>query len=152
VVQELGLLTAHFPPGEETLLLPPGDVWLWQVVARNGQGETAEGPVWRFSTSALFRRGDIDLSGAVQITDAVLGLQYLFLGGEAPRCLDAVDVDDSGLLDITDPILVLGYLFLGGADIPPPGPVDCGTDSTPDSGGEPGANDLGCVQPGPCEP
>jgi hypothetical protein len=71
----------------------------------------------------------------VDITDAVLTLNYLFLGGEAPPCPDAADADDSGGLDLTDAVTVLLYLFQGGAAFQPPFP-EAGPDPTKDS--------LGC--------
>jgi regulation of enolase protein 1 (concanavalin A-like superfamily) len=87
-----------------------------------------------FSSGAaapLFLRADADDNGAVEITDAVVLLDYLFLGGTAPACSKAADADDSGELDITDPVYVLDYLFLGGPAPPAPFPGR-GTDSTPD--------------------
>ncbi|MBI4605074.1 MAG: FG-GAP repeat protein, partial [Planctomycetes bacterium] len=132
-VWEVGLLAAGYPGGEETLSLPAGEVWLWQVVARNGRGEAAEGPVWSFTTVAPFRRGDADLNGRIEITDAIRGLTYLFVDGVPPACLDALDADDSGDVDITDSIRILTYLFLGGAEIPAPGPAACGQDPTGDA-------------------
>jgi hypothetical protein len=80
----------------------------------------------------LFRRGDADSNGLVEITDAVLVLNYMFLGGKAPDCLDAADTDDSGVLDITDPVSSLQYQFLGGVAPPSPGPTVCGPDPTVD--------------------
>ncbi|MEM7233629.1 MAG: hypothetical protein AAF517_15745, partial [Planctomycetota bacterium] len=59
-------------------------------------------------------------------------LSYLFVGGEAPACLDAADTDDSGSLDLTDGHAINVYLFLGGHPPLPPGPFVCGYDSTPD--------------------
>jgi hypothetical protein len=77
-----------------------------------------------------FRRGDVDGDGAASITDPVLLLSYLFLGGEAPACPDAADADDSGVLDLSDAIYDLGWQFLGGPEPPAPGPKVCGSDPT----------------------
>jgi hypothetical protein len=84
----------------------------------------------------FFRRGDADASGAVNITDAEYTLNYLFLGGPAPSCLDAADADDSGDLNITDPIHTLTFLFLGGSTMPPP---------YSEPGDDPSPDDLDCV-------
>jgi hypothetical protein len=81
---------------------------------------------------ALFRRGDPDADGIVNITDAVGLLSYLFTGGTPPACEDAGDSNDDGRLDISDPLAILGYLFLGSAELPSPGPRVCGTDPTLD--------------------
>ena len=78
-----------------------------------------------------FRRGDGDSSGAINITDPIVLLTHLFLGGAPPSCLDAADVDDSGTLNITDAIYNLTFLFLGGSAPPAPFP-DCGIDPTID--------------------
>jgi hypothetical protein len=67
----------------------------------------------------------------VEITDAIRTLEYLFLGGQTPNCLDAADADDSGQIDITDAVYSLSYQFLGGEPPPPPGPTTCGLDPTP---------------------
>lgn len=80
-----------------------------------------------------FRRGDVDDSGALSITDPIALLGYLFLGADEPACFDAADADDDGKLLITDPIRILGYLFLGSAPPPAPGPSACGTDPVADA-------------------
>ena len=73
----------------------------------------------------LFVRGDVDSSGAVNITDAIFLLGYLFQGTAAPTCLDAADVDDlgNGAPNITDAIFLLGWLFQGTAHPPAPVPL-----------------------------
>lgn len=74
----------------------------------------------------LFRRGDANGDGSLNIGDPVDSLSYLFLGGTL-TCLDASDVDDSGSIEISDAIGLLGYLFIG--TLPPPPPFQrCGQD------------------------
>ncbi|MGQ9591553.1 MAG: lamin tail domain-containing protein [Planctomycetota bacterium] len=85
----------------------------------------------------VFLRGDSDGTCAIDLTDAVFTLNYLFLGGgpneEVPRCMDAADADDSGVVNISDAIFTLQYLFLGGSEPPAPGPVlPAGCDPTAD--------------------
>ena len=87
-------------------------------------------------TEPRFVRGDSDASGDMNITDAVFVLNYLFLGGPAPPCLDSADADDDGSLSITDGVRILNVLFLGTGVIPPPN--ECGTDPTPED------LELGC--------
>lgn len=77
-----------------------------------------------------FIRGNPNLDGAVNITDPIVILNYLFLGTSTLDCLDAADTNNDGLLNITDPIYLLGYLFLGTEPIPPPYP-SCGLDEGP---------------------
>jgi hypothetical protein len=81
---------------------------------------------------ALFRRGDANNSGALEISDAIGSLGFLFAGGARPGCLDALDVDDNGRIDVSDPVAGLNFLFLGGAAPPAPGPASCGRDPTED--------------------
>jgi hypothetical protein len=79
-----------------------------------------------------FTRCDADADGQWNLTDAVGILGYLFLGEDAPTCLDAADCDDTGELEVTDAIRLLGYLFLG-ADEPPPPFAECGADPSEDA-------------------
>ena len=79
-----------------------------------------------------FRRGDSNASGDLNITDSVFVLNWLFLGGPDPPCLDAADTDDSGDIDINDGVRSLYCLFLLGGCPPAPGPDTCGPDPTPD--------------------
>jgi hypothetical protein len=95
-------------------------------------GEVVEDPV--------FHRGDSNSDGIVNITDGIFVLNFLFLGGATPPCLEAANGNDDNVLNITDGIYILNFLFLGGASPPPPGPPSeaCGPD--------PGVpNDLGCI-------
>ncbi len=87
---------------------------------------------------SVFRRGDANADGAVNIADAITVLTYLF-GGGVLDCLDAADGNDDGQLNIADAISVLGYLFGGASPPPDPGPTTCGVDPTEDPDG-----DLGC--------
>lgn len=68
-------------------------------------------------------RGDLDRNGDLSLTDAIIILSFLFLGGDEPFCAPAADINSSGELDITDAIYLLDYLFLGG---PPPQPLSPG--------------------------
>jgi PKD repeat protein len=80
----------------------------------------------------FFVRGDVNGNGTVEISDAIMILNYLFTGGAAPICPDAADVNDRGRIDISAPINLLNFLFLGAAPpaVPFPGR---GLDPTPDS-------------------
>lgn len=89
-----------------------------------------------------FLRGDFNSSGAVDISDPIGTLDYLFMGKGFPPCEDAADSDDSGFLDITDSLYTLDYLFLGGNEPPAPGAITCGPDGRDD--------ELGCDAPVPC--
>jgi hypothetical protein len=93
----------------------------------------------------LFRRGDANADGAVDLADALFTLNHLFRGGETPVCPDAADADDSEGLDLGDPIFLLNHLFRGGARIHAPGSTECGSDPTPDALAECGYSPASCA-------
>ena len=74
---------------------------------------------------------DANRDGAVDISDAVTIISFLFLAGDTPACLDAVDANDSGIIDLSDAIYLLGALFLGQPAPPEPFPEE-GQDPTQD--------------------
>ena len=76
-------------------------------------------------------RGDCNVDGEAVLTDVVFFLEYSFLGGPTPDCLDACDADDSGVLSLGDAIALLEVLFIGAEPVPPfPG---CGEDESVDT-------------------
>jgi hypothetical protein len=82
---------------------------------------SAETPLVLRSGSILqLLRGDANLDGSQDITDAIFILNFLFQGGEAPSCPDLADVNNDGAaqgidsVDISDAVFLLGFLFLGG--------------------------------------
>jgi hypothetical protein len=79
-----------------------------------------------------FLRADSNADGAVNLTDAVFALNYLFVGGPEPSCLDAADADDNGDVTITDAVFTLNGLFVGGPQPPSPGTASCGLDPSDD--------------------
>ncbi|MBN1419618.1 MAG: PKD domain-containing protein [Planctomycetes bacterium] len=83
----------------------------------------------------LFRRGDINDDGSMEISDPIYLLSWIFADGPAPPCLDAADLDDGGRIDIGDAINCLEFLFVG--DWFPAFPhFSAGLDPTPDDLGE----------------
>jgi hypothetical protein len=85
-----------------------------------------------------FRRGDSNADGQINITDGIYVLNYLFLGGPTPTCIEAANPNDDPQVNITDGIYILNFLFLGGPPPAAPGQESCGKDPA----GSP--NDLGC--------
>lgn len=82
-------------------------------------------------------RGDANNDGSVTTADYVDIHAYLYLGGDAPSCMDQADSDDSGEVDNGDIIYILQYTLNNGP--PPPAPFpNCGTDPTADT--------LSCVE------
>ncbi len=84
------------------------------------------------SAVAPFHRGDGNGNGAIELTDAIFILEWLFAGTGTLECEDIADVNDDGSLLITDPIYLLDWLFLSGLAIPPPG-SGCGDDPSADT-------------------
>ena len=68
----------------------------------------------------LFRRGDANADGAVNLSDAVYTLSYLFEGATEPPCLKAADSDDSGGVNLSDALVTLNFLYGGGSAPPAP--------------------------------
>ena len=79
-----------------------------------------------------FRRGDANADGLLDLADAIVTLNFLFIDGPM-NCADAGDNNDDGLLDIADAIFLMNYLFISGATPPAPGPDSCGPDPTADT-------------------
>ena len=77
----------------------------------------------------FFERGEANNDGAVDLTDAINVLGFLFLGSPTTLpCAKAGDTDDNGVLEITDAVNLLGYLYLGSPlTLPQPFP-NCGPD------------------------
>jgi len=73
-----------------------------------------------------FLRGDCAQTGRVDISSGIFLLNFLFIGGEAPRCAAACDAGGDGRPDVTSAIIIFNFLFLGGSPPPAPSP-ECGT-------------------------
>lgn len=127
----------------EDLDVRPGVFFCYTVraVSRTGM-ESADSneacASFRPNVNGMFKRGDANGDGTLNITDSIFTLRHLFLGEFQPDCLDAVDFNDDGTVEITDAIGGLSYLFQGTEPPPAPGPTDCGRDETPDG------VELGC--------
>ena len=98
----------------------------WRASQRRG------GSPGREDDEPLFIRGDTNGDTSVNLSDAVGILLYLFIGEEAPACLDSADADDDSNVNLTDATFILNYLFLGGPALPEPFPLS-GVDPTEDN-------------------
>ena len=57
-------------------------------------------------------RADVDINGAITLQDAIIVLNYLFLNGAEPYCLDSADANDDGVNDIADAVFLI-YMAAG---------------------------------------
>jgi hypothetical protein len=79
----------------------------------------------------LFRRGDVNGSGRVNLVDPIDLLIFMFRGDPVVVCEKAADANDDNRLDTTDAFVILEFLFLLGPK--PAAPfVQCGVDPTED--------------------
>lgn len=86
----------------------------------------------------VFLRGDSNMDGRLDISDAIYILDYRYTGGPWPACMDAADANDDGRVDLSDPIFFLSFLFQRETPLPQPSP-EPGIDGSSDG--------LGCLRP-----
>ena len=106
---------------------------IFQIVELTISPAMIEGKVWQedgnlFESFSVARhraiRGDVNVSGATDLADAVSILGQLFLGDET-RCFRAGNVNGDDEINIGDAVTILCFLFRGGP--PPDAPYpDCG--------------------------
>jgi hypothetical protein len=109
------------------------EVWIDEIRISSG----ADAPI----VPSKFKRGDSNLDGRADLSDALHTLGVLFLGRGEFLCEDAADVSNDGEIGLNDAVGLVGYLFQG--TLPPPPPfVECGDDS--------GDDEFGCDEFPPC--
>ncbi|MGQ9589809.1 MAG: dockerin type I repeat-containing protein [Planctomycetota bacterium] len=131
---------------DDALLVPP--VRNLYVVENESVpvAELGEGRIRVLGRQALragFVRGDANMDGAVDVSDPLGILGYVFLGKASPKCREAADSNDDGEIDVSDAVYTLAYLFSGG---PPPPPPNAPEAEYEDRGS------LGCQSPLPAPP
>jgi hypothetical protein len=96
--------------------MTPGATYYCRVKATDGaMNSNGFSSPRRFHTKGSLICGDADHSGAVDISDAVYLISYIFSGGPAPIPLSAGDADCSDSVDIADVVYLILYIFSGGA-------------------------------------
>jgi hypothetical protein len=126
--------------GTISVVSPAGTAGPVDVKVQNLDGQSAVVSGGFTYGGNRFNRGDVDLNGTIDLTDAIDILQYQFFGGPL-ACKEAADVNDDGEISLTDPIVLLNYQYQAGNPPPPPFDstgVQVGDDPTPDP--------LGCAQ------
>jgi hypothetical protein len=124
-------------PGALVAEVPVVDAGEVTITARNFGSDNSNGLAFTaLGLPPRFIRGDFNLDGGVDVSDAVAILRHLF-AGLGTTCQDAGDADNNEALELTDAVRVLSHLFQQGT--PPAAPY-------PDAGEDPdGAGPLGCV-------
>ncbi len=92
----------------------------------------------------LFKRGDCNGDGEVNISDATCALEWLFAEAPAPGCLAALNTNGDDDVNIADPVSLLNFLFSDGTPPVTPFP-DCGPGTLPAD------ERLGCTNPPACQ-
>ncbi|MEM7263393.1 MAG: hypothetical protein AAF488_15495 [Planctomycetota bacterium] len=82
-----------------------------------------------------FRRADANIDSTVNVADAIYIINWQFVGGPAPQCMDSADANDDGGVNIADTIFIINWQFAGGPQPGNPGPTTCGPDPTDDGQG-----------------
>ncbi|MBN1417548.1 MAG: hypothetical protein JXP34_02165 [Planctomycetes bacterium] len=136
VIERNGEIAADLPGDATSFVdaLEPNRVYVFRITSYRGGKASfpATLVVDTFPANVLFRRGDTNGDGRVDLGDPIRLLAYLYAQGAPPACEDAADADDTGRLDLADPIFILNYLFAGKAAPPLPGPLTAGFDPTKD--------------------
>jgi hypothetical protein len=101
-----------------------------------------------FVHPAPFHRGDPDESGGVNLADAFAILNFLFLNGQAPGCLETADSNNDRAIDLSDAVTLLNFVLLDGPPPPAPGPPGSPCGSEPDP--RDSLFGLGCAAYGRC--
>ena len=60
--------------------------------------------------ATFFLRGDSNVDGKMDTSDAIYTLNFLFTGGRPIGCGDAADANDDGRVDMSDAIHTLSFL------------------------------------------
>jgi hypothetical protein len=74
-----------------------------------------------FALEPLYICGDASGDEAVNVSDAVYIINYIFISGApAPEPLEAAEVNCDGSVNVSDAVLIINYIFAGGT-----APCDC---------------------------
>ena len=124
--------------GDDTTVLVLGQGLPFATVitcGANGIGESVLAGDDLNGPCTVFTRGDCNGDAAgPNLVDALFLLNFLFVAGAAPPCMDACDAEDGGTVNLADALFMLTFSFLP-CSPPPPEPFacPCGDDLTPDA-------------------
>ncbi len=72
-------------------------------------------PVVYVPACCVGERGDVDMSGEVNVADLTYLVNYIFNGGLPSPCEEEADIDGSGDINVADVTALVAYIFQGGA-------------------------------------
>ena len=105
---------SHGPNSTALCQLQPS---LWIPSTPDWKGKLGHGMINILAaTQGLTRAtcGDADHSGAIDISDVVFLIAYIFGGGAAPYSTTMADADCSGSINISDAVTLISYIFSEG--------------------------------------
>ncbi len=132
---ELLIATLPFPTSSHFDPLPGAGVHVYHCRVSSGPDCSASSGscTEEISSAPTFRRGDLNGTLTLDVSDVIRLLLALFQPGSDLPCPDAGDANDSGRLEIGDALTMLLRIFDGGAPLPAPGLENCGSDPTADN-------------------
>jgi outer membrane protein assembly factor BamB len=119
LVSDDQLAQSYTPPSE----LEYGTQYYWQIIAFDEIGESTSGPMWTFVTEYNVICGDANNDLNVNISDAVVIINYVFIGSDPPDPLCVGDANGDEGVNVSDAVHIINYVFIGGD---PPDPNCCG--------------------------
>ncbi len=95
---------------------PPGE-YFYEVRARDDEQQWSPySNVVRIAFELSFHCGDADGDDAVNVSDAVFTIDYIFKGGQAPDPLESGDANGDGSISVADAVYVIAFIFKGGPE------------------------------------
>jgi agmatine deiminase len=128
--------TSNPPPSyatevtETTYDLPVLDYdthYYWYVKCYDGYGGISSMAVCDFTTELNYVCGDANGDLAVNVSDAVSIINFVFVGGDAPDPYESGDVNCDGSVNVSDAVWIINYVFVEGNT-----PCDTDGDDIPD--------------------
>ncbi len=93
-----------------------GHTYAFYSVARDNVGHVESIPLtYDARTTVTYACGDANADAAVDISDVVYLIAYIFSGGSAPSPLFAGDANCDAAVDISDVVYLISHIFSGGA-------------------------------------
>ena len=115
------LIDYSFPAGPSNYYpasLAENTVYYWKVKALNICDESSWSESRSFSGKNIPKCGDVNNDTKVNVSDAVLIINYVFIGGSPPDPNIACgDVNEDHFVNVSDAVYLINFIFIGG---PPP--------------------------------